>query len=399
MKDEARERRRNLLWGLPASLILHALIAALVVYNVPRPPQQPQQEQAVNVALVPPPDQPKPAPAPPPKDPKAEKPPEPKVEKPPEQNVEKPQPPEKQPRKPSPIEVLKPVFQFGDKDTGPRKSLDGASAQDNSPSPAKDDDSKPPVVPKPAENQPAAPADSDQPRDSTKAAEKPVTATKDAEPAQEKQATSTQGPDKPQTDKQQADKQEAGARDAEKQTEAAPTPLAAAGGEGEIELPTSAEAPKPKPANAPKPGPSKVSKSRSGSAGRPNSQDAAVAAARGYSSLPGVRRLNSQSATGDVLATTSMAGVRRGRRAAKLCASALEQQLLDASYFPVLLPNDPLKAGNVLDAPDVAFRTTTGWYHLSFRCEVDTDATRVSSFAYRVGTVISPEEAARFGLR
>ncbi|PZV38280.1 DUF930 domain-containing protein [Mesorhizobium kowhaii] len=394
MKDEARERRRNLLWGLPASLILHALIAALVVYNVPRPPQQPQQEQAVNVALVPPPDQPKPAPAPPPKDPKAKKPPEPKVEKPPEQNVEKPQPPEKQPRKPSPIEVLKPVFQFGDKDTGPRKSLDGASARDNSPSPAKDDDSKPPVVPKPAENQPAAPADSDQPPASTKAAEKPVTATKDAEPAQEKQATSTQ-----ELDKQQADKQEAGARDAEKQTEAAPTPLAAGGGDGEIELPMSAETPKPKPANAPKPGPSKVSKSGSESAKRPSSTAATADASRAYSGLPGVRKLNSQSATGDALATTSMSGVSRDQRAGKLCASVLQQQLLDASYLPVLLPFVRLKAGNILDAPDVAFRTTTGWYHLSFRCEVDTDATRVSSFAYRVGTVISAEEAARFGLR
>ena len=394
MKDEERERRRNLLWGLPASLILHALIVALAVYSLPKPPQQPQQEQTVNVALVPPPDQPKPkpAPAPPPKEPKAEKPPEPKVEKPPEQNVEKPQPTEKQLRKPPPIEVLKPVFQFGDKDSGPRKSLDGASAQDNSPSPAKDDASKPPVVPKPAENQPAAPADSDQPPDSTKAAEKPVTAAKDAESAEEKQATSSQ-----ELDKQQADKQEAGARDAEKQTEAAPTPLAATG--GEIELPMSAETPKARPENAPKPSPAKVSKPRSGSAGRPNSQDAAVAASRGYSSLPGVRRLNSQSATGDALATTSMSGVPRDQRAGKLCASVLQQQLLDASYLPVLLPFVRLKAGNVLDAPDVAFRTTTGWYHLSFRCEVDTDATRVSSFAYRVGTVVSPEEAARFGLR
>ena len=66
MKDETRDRRRDLLWALPASLILHALIIALLVYGLPRPPQQPQEEQAVNVTLVPPPDQPKPKPAPPP---------------------------------------------------------------------------------------------------------------------------------------------------------------------------------------------------------------------------------------------------------------------------------------------------------------------------------------------
>src|SRR5262245_43725753 len=84
MRDETQDRRRNLMWALPASLILNALIIALLGYSVPRPHQQPQEEQAVNVALVPPPDQPKPKPPlAPPKEPKAEKPPEPKVEKPP----------------------------------------------------------------------------------------------------------------------------------------------------------------------------------------------------------------------------------------------------------------------------------------------------------------------------
>ncbi|RWC29059.1 DUF930 domain-containing protein [Mesorhizobium sp.] len=357
MKSETGERRRHLLWALPASLILHALIAAFLVYGLPVPPQQPQEEQPVNVALVPPPDQPKPKPAlaPPPK--KAEKPPEPKVEKPPEQKVEKPPPPEKQVQKSPPIEVLKPVFQFGEKDAGPRRSLDGASAQDSSPSPTKDDASKPPVVPKPEENKSA-----------------------ELTPDAEKQATSTE-----EMDKQQADKQE---------PEASPTPLAA--GEGEIELPTSAEAPKPKPANAPNP--SKTSKSGSGSAGNPSSTDVAVAKSRLYSGLPGVRKLYSQGATGDALATTSMAGVSRGKRAAKLCASALQQQLLDASYFPELIPSVPLKAGNILDAPDVAFRTTTTWYHLGFRCEVDTDATRVLSFNFRVGPVIPPDQWVRLRL-
>lgn len=85
MKGETGEWRRNLLWGLSASLILHAFIAALLIYGLPRSSQEPQQEQPITVALVPPPDQPKPKPVPPPpKQPKAEKPPEPKVEKPPE---------------------------------------------------------------------------------------------------------------------------------------------------------------------------------------------------------------------------------------------------------------------------------------------------------------------------
>ncbi|WP_214469581.1 DUF930 domain-containing protein [Mesorhizobium sp. dw_380] len=372
MKGETDERRRNLLWGMPASLILHVLVATLLVYGLQVPPQQPQEEQPVNVALVPPPDQPKPkpTPAPPPRQP------EPKVEKPPEQKVEKPPLPEKQAPKPLPVEVLKPVFQFGDKDTGPRKSLDGASAQDSSPSPAKDDASQPPIKPKPAENQPATPPDSEQGADPTKADEKPVTVTADAKPTQdvEKQAASTEEIDRQQAAKQEADRQ--AALDAAKQRGAAPAPWAADGGGGEIELPMSAEKPMPKPTNAPKPSPSKASKSVS----------------RNDSGLPGVRRLYSQGASGDALATTSMGGVPRAQRAAKLCASALQQQLLDASYFPKWVPSVPLKAGNVLDAPDVAFSTTTTWYHLSFRCEVDTDATKVLSFNFGVGQMIPPSE-------
>ncbi|WP_027059027.1 DUF930 domain-containing protein [Mesorhizobium loti] len=375
MKGETGERRRNLLWGIPASLILHVLVAALLLYGLPVPSQQPQEEQPVNVALVPPPDQPKPAPAPPPK------PPEPKVEKPPEQKVEKPPLPEKQAQKPPPAEVLKPVFQFGDKDTGRRKSLDGASAEDSSPAPAKDDASKPPVEPRPAESQPATPPDSEQRADPTKADEKPLTSPTDAKPTQdaEKQAASTEEMEKQQAAKQEADKQ--AALDAAKQQGAVPAHLAADGG-GEIELPMSAATPQPKPANAPKPSPSKASKS----------------ASRNDSGLPGVRKLYSQDATGDALATTSMGGVARVQRGAKLCASALQQQLLDASYFPFLIPSVPLKAGNVLNAPDVAFCATAKWYHLGFRCEVDSDVTKVLSFDFRVGSVIPTDEAVRLQL-
>jgi len=275
-----------------------------------------------------------------------------KVEKPPEQKVEKPSPPENQAQKLPPVEVLKPVFQFGDKDTGPRKSLDGASAQDSSLAPAKDDASKPPVAP-PAENQPVTPADSERQADPTKAEEKPATATTDAKPTQD------------------AEKQ--AAIDAAKQQGTAPAPLAA---DGEIELPPSAEAPTPKPANAPKPSTFKASKS----------------ASRNGSGLPSVRRLYSQGATSDALATTSMGGVPRNERASLLCASELQQQLVEGSYFPIQWPKVPLKGGNIIYAPDVAFSTTTTWYHLSFRCEVDTDAKRVLSFDFRVGAELPRSE-------
>ncbi|MBA1138785.1 DUF930 domain-containing protein [Mesorhizobium neociceri] len=331
MKDETSERRRTLLWALPASLILHVLIAALLVYGLPTPPEKPQEEQPVNVALVPPPDQPKPKPAP--------TPPEPKVEKPPEQKVEKPPVLEK----PSKIEPLKPVFQFGDKDTGPRKSLDGNSAEDSAPSPAKDGDTKPPVGQKDAESKPT-----------------------DTEPTQEKQATQDTGDQ----------------------------PLAAPGDDGDIELPASAQAPKSRPENAPKP--AKVSKPGGGSASKPSSTDVATAMSRAYAGLPGVRRLYAKGATGDPFATTAMDGESRGERVATLCANVLGEELKGASFSPELLPTRTLEVGNVVVDSDAKFRATTGWYHVSFRCGIDTDATRVTSFDFRVGAAASPEENARF---
>lgn len=385
MKGETEERRWNLAWALPASLILHALIAAFLVYSLPRPAQQPDQEQPVNVALVPPPEQPKPKPPPAPQ-PKAEKPPEPKAEKPPEQKVEKPPLPEKQPPKPPSIAVLKPVFHYGDKDTGPRKSLDGGGDRDNTPSPAKDNE--PPAVPKPAQNQSTMPADADQRADPSKADDKPATAATDAKPTQSEEKQAAQD-----TDKQQADKQEAGA--AEKAV--APTPLGAES-DGKVELPAAAEKPKPKPANALKFRPARVPKSRSRSGGTPGSANAAVAGSPTYSGLPGVRKLYSQGATGDALATSSMSGVPRDQRVANLCGSVLNQELRDASYSPKWLPSIPLKVGNVLAPPEAAFSTTTTWYRLGFRCEVDADATRVLSFSFRVGAEIPPGEWARLRL-
>jgi hypothetical protein len=144
--------------------------------------------------------------------------------------------------------------------------------------------------------------------------------------------------------------------------------------------------------------PPKFSKAGSESATGPNAKDVAVAASQDSSGLPGVRALYSQGATGDALATTVMAGVPRDQRGAKLCASALQQQLLDDSYFPDLVPLVPLKVGNVLDVPEAAFHTRTTWYGMSFRCEVDTNATGVLSFAFRVGPAIPLNEWARLGL-
>ncbi|MGX7875235.1 DUF930 domain-containing protein [Mesorhizobium sp. ORM6] len=383
MKDEARGRRRNLLWGIPASLILHVLVAALLIYGgLPTPPQQPQEEQPVNVAIVPPPDQPKPKPVPPPppKEAKTEKPPEPKVEKPPEQ-----------PLKPANVPALKPVFQYGEKDTGPEKSRDGGSAQANAPSTAKDEAAKPPVEPKPAPTQSAPPANPEQKADPSKTDEKPVTASPDAKPAQseEKQATED-------ADKQQPDKQEAASQTAERQAVVVPKPLAAQPGDKPAP-PPSAEKAKPKPAKAMNFKSAKAFKTPSGKTGKSSPANTAAGSPI-YSGLPGVRKLYSQGATGDALATSSMDNVPRDQRVANLCGNVLNQELQSADYSPKWVPTIPLKTGNVLDPPQSAFSTRTTWYSLNFRCEVDTDATRVLSFNFRVGPLIPPGEWTRLGL-
>ncbi|SDR15981.1 protein of unknown function [Rhizobiales bacterium GAS191] len=97
MRAEAREHRwtRGLAWR--ASLVLHLLIAALLIFG-PRESLPQPQEEAISVELVPPPE--------PSRNGKAED-----------------------------FPVLKPVVQFGEKDVGPQLSPDGNSANDGSASP------------------------------------------------------------------------------------------------------------------------------------------------------------------------------------------------------------------------------------------------------------------------
>jgi len=377
MNGKMREWFRNWRWALAASLFLHALIAAFLFFGLPRPEQQPdQQEQPVNVAIVPPPEQPKPKPAPKPPEPTPEK----KIEKPPEQ---KPPPEPPKPKLPD-DQVLKRVFEYGKKDTGPEKSLDGGSAQANTPQPAKDAAAKPPVEPKPAPNPPASP---EQQADPSKADEKPGAAQPEAKPTPSEEKPATED-----TDKQQPDKQEAAPQTEEKQAVLAPKPLGAE--TGDKSTPPAGKT-KPKPAKPMRFKSARALKSPSAGTGMSNPTNNEVAGSPIYSGLPGVRKLYSQGATGNVFATSSMENVPRDQRVANLCANVLNQELQSADYSPRWLPTIPLKTGNVLNPTEAAFSTMTQWYDLSFRCEVDPDATRVLSFNFRVGGLVPPGEWTR----
>ena len=43
-----------------------------------------------------------------------------------------------------------------------------------------------------------------------------------------------------------------------------------------------------------------------------------------------------------------------------------------------------ITGGTVIDVPTAAFRVAGRWYDLSYRCDVDANATRVVGYAFRV---------------
>ncbi|MBX3570323.1 MAG: DUF930 domain-containing protein [Rhizobiaceae bacterium] len=313
MDGEANGERR--VWGLSASAAVHALVAALVIFGLPKTLLQPQEEQAISVTIEPPPEKPpEPAkPQPPPPPPKAEA-------------AEPPQPaPQAKPA--TPIPGLDPVVKFGERDAGPRRALAGSGAED-----APD-----PPLPTPAadEDKAAQDAKPEQPE-----AEQPPAAARTPEPVKDEDSV---GP--------------------------AVDQLAAAAASSHAAVPSAAsrQASPAKPASEPK-------------------------------KLREARTLFSRSAAGGRAATTAMAGVPRGIRAGRLCATELRLQLLNDGHFPDLLPSYELKEGTVLAVRRGAFRAGGSWHNLAFECQVDSDATGVLSFAFRVGDRLPPDEARRRGL-
>lgn len=112
------------------------------------------------------------------------------------------------------------------------------------------------------------------------------------------------------------------------------------------------------------------------------------------------KKLYSASATGSAEAATAMKNIPRDIRAGELCVTELRDQLLNADppYLPDLLPQVRLKQGTVLELSDNAFRSFGRWFALSYRCEIDPEATKVLSFAYRVGEPIPRSQWAKRGL-
>lgn len=319
------ERRwENLGWGAIVSIALHLMIAAVLFVRLPTLESVTPAEESISVELVPPPEEK--APVPPPEEKPAQE----------EKAAETPPPPEEP--KPEaqdeqsvdqlagkvPLPVLRPVLEFGERDTGPKVD--------------------------PSDLTKGAAQPEEQPKEEAAKPSKPLeTAAVEKQPEAEMQAASNpqnlQLPD----------------------FEGSEPPAATDG-----ETTTDAEAVQHDKAKS----------------------DAAKATEAPEDRLTEAKRIFSKSVTDDPVARTAMGDLPRGARIEQLCSTELFAQLKHASppYNPELLPSFRLPHGTVLDIRRAAFRTNARWYDLSFRCEVDADATRVVSFAFDVGAEVPKRE-------
>ncbi|MCY0147939.1 DUF930 domain-containing protein [Hoeflea sp. G2-23] len=378
--------------ALLVSLALHGVVFAALLMRLPVPVAEPEpDEQVVEVTLVAPPEpepNPKPEPAqeaepePETPEPATEEPPAPEA---PEQAESPPKPELEQAAAPPPsgepaageavpIPVFRPVFQFGERDAGPRVALDGNSSTE------------------PAEAEP-----SDIESETEPATQPPVPESTEPDPAPTDAAAVTpdvseQTPPEPEEAQPEPEPQE---------------PEIAGLSLPEITLPASGlpqdtlSEPEPgtlPPATAPvdpaEPDASEADASQppaDNTAGSPADTDTDTTAP---GELTEVERLFSPVLTEDRAAMVAMGSLPREIRASQLCTSELREQLRNATpaYQPELLPAYRLDSGNVLAVPDAAFRAGGAWYALSFRCTVDDDAFKVASFALSIGTAIPRAE-------
>lgn len=412
MVELGKFRLNGLGGGVAVSLLAHALLAAALLIDWPKPVMQAEpEEEVVAVTLVPPPEpepvpepEPEPEPEPVAQEPEAEQsepeppaPPEPEPE--PEEPEPEPEPeaaePDAQPEPASPpaetgaveeggapIPVLTPVFEFGEEDAGPEISLDGGASE------APTDEASAQELPadEPAVEEPAVEDLDETPPEP--AAEPDSEAVEAAEPDQQPADTPADQPpadpaptlampdDITLPDAELAGDIPAALAEAALETELAALPEGLAG----VAVPV----PQPRPANPPQPDTPVVT----------DAEPPADTAPARDTGLPGVRQLSSSVNTGRATATTAMRNMPRDVRGSTLCTTELREQLRRAPepYQLELLPSYSLPGGNVLAVPDAAFRAGGAWYKLSFRCGVDADALRVVDFSFKVGNPIPRSE-------
>lgn len=130
-----------------------------------------------------------------------------------------------------------------------------------------------------------------------------------------------------------------------------------------------------------------------------NAADEATGPPETVEDLPEAKTLFSVDITEDPLARTSMKDIPRSMRATQLCETELTEQLRNASppRDPDFIPRSPLSEGTTLELQRTAFRAKGQWYDLSFRCNINDDATKVVGFAFEIGQPVPRSQWKRRG--
>ncbi|PVB59805.1 hypothetical protein DCO57_20565 [Labrenzia sp. 011] len=94
-----------------------------------------------------------------------------------------------------------------------------------------------------------------------------------------------------------------------------------------------------------------------------------------------------------------MKGMSQGERLNLLCMTELRAQLTVVSPAPPeLLPSFRPQPGTVLEPRRAAFRGLGRWFDVAFRCETDSDVTRVENFSFKIGPEIPQSQWLERGL-
>lgn len=375
MDGKAKDQRWG--WGWPASAAVHAIVAALVVFGLPSLPEQPPEEEVISVTLEPPPEPAEP------------------------ETAEEVAPAATPPAVPQPVtaeeappETPEPEEAEADPKAEPEPPAAPETVEEAAALPPPPPETAEQTVP-PEQPQPPVPPDQ-QPGQQAAAAPirplDPVVRFGETESGLRQSLDGGAAEDDPAAGTPATPHEEPDATDAAEAGDAAEPANTAEAEPGDGGAPLAAQP--------------------DGTDGAADALVASIVAAPdkappqgtgGAEPEPGpelreARTLFSRAATGDPMATTAMAGIPRGIRAGRLCATELRLQLLASSLSPDLLPSYRLDEGNVLRVTRGAFRAGGTWRNLGFECQVDADATSVRSFAFRIGDPVLRDEAARRGL-
>ncbi|OWV70274.1 hypothetical protein ATY77_19150 [Rhizobium sp. R634] len=345
---EAAKQRPEIRWGIGASVLLHVPVVALLIFGLPKIEPKPPEDESVKVELVPPPEEKKQEEKKPEEKPPEPKPPEEAKKEPPPPPPPPPSPPPPPPPPPAPksspppagLRGTAPVFEFGDKNSGKAKTKNGNASEGEI-----DDTAAPPPSSSP-ETQPKQAADAAEKMQPT---EQPAGNPIPEEVNVPETATAAIHPE----------------RDA---------PAAAATEEARTSF--EPETPKAKAPQA-----DQVSKTP----------------------LPEVKRLFSQNATDDPVARTALGNLSRGQRMNDLCRTELEQQIehISPKYRDPEVPTyPPFTNETIIRVMETGrFRKGGDWYSMQFECQVDADATKILSFAFRFGGLIPRSQYAKYKIR